>query len=287
VILVLGLGAAGAEPADHRKHAEGRGEVDTEHMFGFTEGSDIGHKGEKELETDSTGRFGRLGGAYNNVATTFEAKYTLAERLRLSAVATVAYYDISGVSELDDRRQGVVQSVSFDARYRLRDREQAPFGLTLSVEPHWGFTDDISGAPADQQGAEFRLLADRELIAGRLYGALNIEYEPVRTRLRGSGETFRDSTLGFGAALAMQVMPNVFIGAEARNLRHYEGLGLDSFAGQALYIGPTLYATFGQGYFLSAAWNGQVWGAVAGSSGALDLANFERHQAKLRVGVAF
>jgi len=38
---------------------------------------------------------------------------------------------------------------------------------------------------------------------------------------------------------------------------------------------------------LSAAWNVQVWGAVAGSSGVLDLANFERHQAKLRVGVAF
>jgi hypothetical protein len=286
VILVLGLGAARAAPADHRKHAERNGEVDTEHLFGFTEGSDIGHKGEKELESDSTGRFGRLGGSYNNVAAAFEAKYTFAERFRLSAVATVAYYDISGVSELDDRRQ-VVQSVSFDARYRLLDREQAPFGLTLSVEPRWGFTDGVSGAPADQQGADFRLLADRELIVGRLYGALNIEYEPVHTRLRGSGETFRDSTLGVGAALAMQVMPNVFIGAEARNLRHYEGLGLNTFAGQAVYMGPTLYATFGQGYFLSAAWNVQVWGAVAGSSGALDLVNFERHQAKLRIGVAF
>jgi hypothetical protein len=286
-ILVLGLGAARAAPADHRKHAERNGEVDTEHLFGFTEGSDIGHKGEKELESDSTGRFGRLGGSYNNVAAAFEAKYTFAERFRLSAVATVAYYDISGVSELDDRRQGVVQSVSFDARYRLLDREQAPFGLTLSVEPRWGFTDGVSGAPADQQGADFRLLADRELIVGRLYGALNIEYEPVHTRLRGSGETFRDSTLGVGAALAMQVMPNVFIGAEARNLRHYEGLGLNTFAGQAVYMGPTLYATFGQGYFLSAAWNVQVWGAVAGSSGALDLVNFERHQAKLRIGVAF
>jgi hypothetical protein len=93
--------------------------------------------------------------------------------------------------------------------------------------------------------------------------------------------------LGIGAALAMQVMPNVFIGAEARTLRQYEGLGLNSFAGQALYIGPTFYATFGQGYFLSAAWNVQVWGAVARSPGALDLVNFERHQAKLRVGVAF
>jgi hypothetical protein len=90
VILVLGLGAARAAPADHRKHAERNGEVDTEHLFGFTEGSDIGHKGEKELESDSTGRFGRLGGSYNNVAAAFEAKYTFAERFRLSAVATAS-----------------------------------------------------------------------------------------------------------------------------------------------------------------------------------------------------
>src|SRR5262249_1492782 len=90
-----------------------------------------------------------------------------------------------------------------------------------------------------------------------------------------------------GAALAMQAMPNVFIGAEARTLRHYEGLGLNSFAGQAFYIGPTFYATFGRGYFLSAAWNVQVWGAVAGSLGALDLVNFERHQGKVGVGVVF
>ena len=74
---------------------------------------------------------------------------------------------------------------------------------------------------------------------------------------------------------------------EVRNLRHYDGLALNSFAGQALYIGPTFYAAFGERYFVSAAWSIQVWGAVAGSSGALDLINFERHQAKLRLGVSF
>jgi hypothetical protein len=243
--------------------------------------------GEKELETDSTGRFGKLGGSYNNVATALEAKYTFSERFRLSVDATIAYYDISGVSGLDDRRRGALQSISFDARYRLFDRERAPFGLTLSVEPHWGFADEMSGAPADQQRAAFRVLADRELIADRLFAALNISYEPEQTRLRGSGETLRNSTLGVSAALAMQVMPGVFIGAEARNLRHYDGLGLDGFAGQALYIGPTLYATFGERYFISAAWNVQVWGAVGGTSGALDLDNFERHQVKLRAGVRF
>jgi hypothetical protein len=284
---LAGLAAPGSASADNHKHTDKAGEVDTEHMFGFTEGSDIGEAGEKELETDSTGRFGKLDGSYNNVATALEAKYSFSDRFRLSAVATVAYYDITGISGFDDRRQAALQSVSFDARFRLLDREHAPFGLTLSVEPHRGFADEMGGERADQYGAEIRILADRELIPGRLFAALNVSYEPEQMRLRDSGETLRESMLGIGAALAMQVMPNVFIGAEARTLRQYEGLGLNSFAGQALYIGPTFYATFGQGYFLSAAWNVQVWGAVAGSSGALDLVNFERHQAKLRVGVAF
>jgi hypothetical protein len=284
---LAGLAAPGSASADNHKHADKAAEVDTEHMFGFTEGSDIGEAGEKELEVDSTGRFGKLDGSYNNVATALEAKYSFSDRFRLSAVATVAYYDITGMSGFDDRRQAALQSVSFDARFRLLDREHAPFGLTLSVEPLRGFADEMGGERADQYGAEIRMLADRELIPGRLFAALNVSYEPEQTRLRDSGETLRESMLAIGAALAMQVMPNVFIGAEARTLRHYEGLGLNSFAGQALYIGPTFYATFGQGYFLSAAWNVQVWGAVAGSPGPLDLVNFERHQAKLRVGVAF
>jgi len=287
LILLAGLGSAGSAAADTRKHADKTGEVDTEHMFGFTEGSDTGDAGEKELETDSTGRFGKPGAAYNNVATALEAKYSFSDRFRLSAVATVAYYDITGVDGIDDRRQGALQSVSFDARFRLFEREHAPFGLTLSVEPRRGFADEMSGAPGDQYGADVRVLADCELIPGRLFAAFNVRYEPAQTRLRGSGETLRESTLGIGAALAMQVMPNVFVGAEVRSLRHYEGLGLNDFAGQALYIGPTLYATFGERYFISAAWNVQVWGAVAGSSGALDLVNFERHLLKLRGGVRF
>ena len=286
LIVLAVLVATSSARGDPGKRADKTGEVDTEQMFGFTEGSDIGEVGEKELETDSTGRFGRSGGSYNNVAAALEAKYSFSDRFRLSADATVAYYDIAGVSGLDDRRQGALQSVSFDARYRLFDREHAPFGLTLSVAPHRGFGDEMSGEPADQYGAAIRLLADRELIPGRLFAAFNISYEPEQTRLRASGETLRESTLGVGAALAMQVMPNVFRGAEVRSLRHYDGLGLNDFAGQALYIGPTLYATFGQ-YFLSAAWNVQVWGAVAGSSGALDLVNFERHLVKLRAGVTF
>jgi hypothetical protein len=77
VLIVLAvLGAASPAHGEPGKRADKAGEVDTEHMFGFTEGSDTGEAGEKELETDSTGRFGKPGGAYNNVATALEAKYS-------------------------------------------------------------------------------------------------------------------------------------------------------------------------------------------------------------------
>src|SRR5262249_16870818 len=54
------LGAAGSAHGGTGTRADKTAEVDTEHMFGFTEGSDVGAAGEKELETDSTGRFGKL-----------------------------------------------------------------------------------------------------------------------------------------------------------------------------------------------------------------------------------
>src|SRR3954468_9487641 len=47
---------AHAEPAKSKPE-----EVDTEHMFGFTEGSEIGEKGETEFMSESTGRFGEGG----------------------------------------------------------------------------------------------------------------------------------------------------------------------------------------------------------------------------------
>jgi hypothetical protein len=286
-VVVAMFGAIGAAHGEARKNTGSTGAVDTEHLFGFTEGSDIGEKGERELEVDSTGRLGKLGGAYTNVATAFEHKYTAAENFRISAAATVAGYDIAGVSGIDNRHASALQSISFDARYRLLDREHAPFGLTVSIEPHWGFVDDRSGAPADQYRANLLLIADRELMAGRLFGALNISFEPEQTRVHSSNMTSQESTLGMGAALAAQVMPNVFVGVEVRNLRHYDGLGLNGFAGQVLFAGPTLYAKLNERLFLSAAWNVQAWGATAAGIGTLDLTNFERHQVKLRAGLSF
>ena len=50
-------------------------EVDTEHMFGFTEGADIGAAGERQLESDSTFRAGRITGVFADIASQAELKY--------------------------------------------------------------------------------------------------------------------------------------------------------------------------------------------------------------------
>jgi hypothetical protein len=74
---------------------------------------------------------------------------------------------------------------------------------------------------------------------------------------------------------------------EARYMRSYDGLGLDTFMGHALFIGPTLYAKFAECCWVSAAWSAQVSGRAVNEGGALDLTNFERHQARLRFGYNF
>ena len=261
--------------------------VDTEHLFGFTEGTDIGAAGEKEVEVDSTFRSGKQTGSFATAASEIEFKYTAFENFRISAVATLAYYDIVGAAGLEDRRQAAAQSVAFDARFRLLDRDRAPFGLTLSVQPHWGFADETSGVRVDHFGIEMLLRADREIVPDWLFGGLNLLFDTDRTRLLAAGGIEQEPTLGIGAAIAAKVAPGVWIGGEARYLRSYDGAALNTFSGQGIYLGPTLYARLGERGWLSAAWNFQAWGGATGTSGALDLVNFERHQLKFRVGYEF
>jgi hypothetical protein len=265
----------------------GKKGVDTEHLFGFTEGTDIGTAGEREFESDSTFRSGKGAGSFADTASELEFKYTAFQNFRISGLATFAYYDIAGVTGMNDRRQADLQSVSFNARFRLLERDHFPFGLTLSIEPHWGFADEVSGVPIRHFGWQGLLMADRELVPDRLFGALNLHFDTDRTQALASGGVQQEPILSIVTALAGQVISGVWVGAEVRYHRSYEGAGLGPLSGQAVYVGPTLYARLGEKAWLSAALNGQVWGRAAGAPGLLDLANFERYQVKFRLGYDF
>jgi hypothetical protein len=262
-------------------------QVDTEHLFGFVEGSDIGDRGETEFVLDSSLRAGKSTGSFADAASELEVKYTAFEHFRISAAATVAYYDINGVSGIEDAQRAAIQSLSFDARFRVLDRAQAPFGLTLSISPHWGLVDEASGVRTDHFGTELLLFADRELVPDRLVVAVNFLFANDRARLLASDGIEHESLLGAGAALAAQVIPGLWLGGEVRYLRDYGGSALNVFSGQAVYAGPTAYLRLNRKAFVSAAWDVQIRGGAVAAPGALDLTNFDRHQAKLRLGVEF
>jgi hypothetical protein len=276
-VCLFTLPAAGARADD----------IDTEHMFGFMIGTDIGRVGEREFQTETTGRFSRNGGSYRAVAQEFEVEFVPARNVRVELGGAFVAHQISGVSGLDDRRQLSWQGLSLDVRYRFLDRETAPFGLTLAVENHSDRIDETTADRVRNFGTEFTLAFDRELVPNFVVAALNFIYQPEWTRFLASRAAEQEATVGASVGVMAQIRPGVFLGGEARYLRQYEGIGLNEFGGQALFIGPVAYLQLSERSRLTAAWSVQAWGRPAGSAAGLDLGNFERHQARLVFGMNF
>jgi hypothetical protein len=261
-------------------------DVDSEHLFGFTEGADIGKAGEREAESETIGRFGRSAGSYAAVLQTDSVKVLPFENFRVSANAALAYFGISGAPSLEDRQLATLQGLSFEARYMLMDRHRAPFGLTIIVEPRWSRVDATSGETANGYGGTLTVAADKELIDGRLFGALNALYDSQATHFPLPDNWVYESKIGISAALSTRITSALFLGGEVRYLRVYDGLGVDPFSGEALFAGPTFYLQIAKGMALSGAWNMQIAGHTS-SGASLDLAHFERQQAKVRFNVNF
>ena len=282
--ILLGLLVAPVIVAHAR---EGEKEVDTQFIFGFTAGADVGDLGEKEIEHQTIARFGKGEGSYAAFSDQLRAEFVPTRNFRFEIGVPVAFHNISGLTDLDDRRHGRFDGLVTEFRYRLLDREHAPFALTIGAEPHWGRVDETSGEPVNNYGGELLIAVDREFIKERVFGALNLIYDPEVTRSRETGLWQREATLGLLASVTTQVRPGVFVGAEARYLRKYDSLGFDAFAGQALFVGPTMYVRFSKTLAISGAWGIQAVGHAVYIPGSLDLTNFTHHQALFRLEYNF
>jgi hypothetical protein len=261
--------------------------IDTEHLFGFTIGSDVGEVGERELEGSLTGRFSKGTGTYDAGSGTMSMEFVPMSNFRTEFTAVVDSYDINGVSGLADQRYTAFGGLSADFRYQLLDRASAPFGLAVGAEPQWGRADDVTGAPVSQYGVNFVAAADREIIPDRLVAAFNLLYQPDAQRAKLTGTWSQESTAGVAFAMMAQLHPGFFVGGEARYLRQYDGFGLDSLAGQGLFAGPTVYFQLSERAWITLAWSSQVVGHATAVAGSLDLVNFERQQGRLVFGVNF
>jgi hypothetical protein len=265
-------------------HAEG---IDTEHIFAFMIGSDVGNVGEREFQSQTTGNFSKSGGRYRAIGQEFELEFVPVRNFRIEMGTTFASHDINGVPDFWDRRQLAWQGLSLDLRYRFLDRDTAPLGLTVAVETHADRVDETTAAIVRNYGTGITLALDRELIPNFVVAALNLSYQPEWTRLVGTGAAEQESTIGAAFGVMAQMRPGFLVGGEARYLRKYEGIGLEAFAGEALFVGPTAYFQLSERSRLTLAWSFQAWGHSAQSGPALDLVNFERQQARMVFGVNF
>src|SRR5215210_5279932 len=259
--------AGSAQAQNEPDAAENRGhdaELDSEHLFGFTEGSDIGAPGESELVSETTGRFGKRAGTYQALDSELLLKLPLTESFRIAPGLAFSGHRIIDVPDLLSRTSGTLDSAFLDARYRLLNRSSGPFGLTLSVVPFVSRVDELTGQGVSGYGTRIGLLADREIVPGKLIGAINLGYGFATARQLATGAVERGSGLEASGALAYRVQPGLFLGGEVRYARAYAGLGLDRLSGVAVYLGPTVYCALSDHAWASFAWSYQVNGHAVG-----------------------
>ena len=227
--------------AVHAGDAEGGNsrswQIDTEHLFGFVIGTDVGNVGDKEMEAETVGGFGKRTGSYAMLVPSIEYEFVPVENLRLAPTILSSYHAISGVADLDDQRQFAFDGLSFDVRHRIIDRSRWGTGLTINVEPHWGLVDETSGQRVQRYGADFAVALDRELVPDRVVAALNLIYKPEVLRMSASGMWARETTVGMSAGVMVQVFPGILIGGEGRYLQKYEGINFDNVTGRGLLVG--------------------------------------------------
>jgi hypothetical protein len=282
-LAALGFSHAAARADD----AESWLEIETKYIFGFTTGSGIGIEGEKEFTVDTIGRFGKRGGRYNATETKYEYEFTPSQFIQIEFGALGSTHNISGVADLDDRKQVAFAGGFAELRYLAVERtSNNPLSVTLAIEPTMRLIDETGGEHVHNYEIETIINADIELLRNRLYAGFNLLYEPEYTHTL-TNETIREAKVGGSAALSVRISPGVLIGAEAWYLRHYDDFGLSAFTGDALMVGPTLYVQFTRKSFMTAAWNTQVWGREVGNPLPLNLAEFQRHRARLKFAWEF
>jgi hypothetical protein len=262
-------------------------QVETQYLFGFTTGADIGAEGEKEIDWTTDAALRKRAGRFQAYSSKVELEYVPTQFLQIALGARGTYHGVRNAPGFDDHNRAQFGGLSAEIKYLLVERTpNQPYALSLIVEPAWS---RIGGAGGRETAFEIetKLAGDIELVANRLYAAANVVYEPEVVRDRGARAWGRESTLGFTGALTWRALPNVAIGGEMGLYRAYDSYFVQKYVGQALYVGPTMHVQTTKKTFVSLAWGTQIAGSAKGAPGHLDLDHFSRHRARLKVGVEF
>ena len=183
-------------------------------------------------------------------------------------------------------------------------------GLTLVIDPNVQSFEQTDSTlipqlswSGTQVNSSYKILIDKELIAGKLFGAINVQFDQIWTERPAivnpqfRNDYVRNSNLTLSGALSYQLVDGLFVGAETRYVRTHNGISLNTFTGDALYVGPTFFWQASKSIAVMGAWGAQVAGdtkAIPGTilapqlaSSKLNLATQNQHIAKVKIGISF
>jgi len=251
---------------------------DAEHIFGFVDGSDIGEKGEQEIESVTVGRFGRIG-SYNNAANETSYRNTLTDNIRLSFGTETDYYNIHNVAGYGNISAATFSGLTAECRVNVLNRATSAFGMSISFNPEWRQFDPDSGARAQNYALPVTLLLDKELIEQKFFAGSSLSYAPSFLRVNNSFE--HDDSLTVTSAGSYQVVRNIFAAAE---IRHENTAVNGNVTAHALYVGPSIYYKVLPNLSVKVAWAAQIPDVAARS---LDLTTYDRNQFELHLSYGF
>lgn len=249
--------------------------------FGFTTGSDVADHGSFGASLTYGGGFGVRDGRQNAHGAQLQGSYGLLPCLEVGPYLLGGYTDarIAGLNA-DSRSFGA----GVEMKYKLLGRDMHGLGLTVVLDPSINRTDPEGAGRFTTYNTGIRLFADRALVPGKLYGALNLSHDLTWT---GPSPYGRSSTFTAGASLALQVSDGLYLSGEVRHQRKHNELGFGKEAGYATFAGPGVYWQATKQLALSAAYNIQLAGSAKGQPGNLDTTNFSQHLVKAKAAYGF
>ncbi|MCP1535234.1 hypothetical protein [Methylorubrum extorquens] len=286
----------GSADKDQKAEKSDKKDVDTEHLFGFTEGADAGEKGEQEVVIDTVTRVSKRRdgpgpSTYRVLDTRFAYQFNPIDKLSIEFSAFGTLRRQRNIVDLDDKSYGTFDGVSMEVKYQfLKGTKEQPLGLALEVRPRFTRILPVEGNGANIFDLESLLQIDVQVVPDKLWYGSNISFEPAAGRQRGGGPGYRSSTFLWSNVLVGRIGENTYFGPEVRYLRGYEGIFLNQLESEALTVGPALHHRFTEKIWLTAAYAGQVWGRDADptlAGRALGLNQFERHNVRVKFGMEF
>ena len=252
--------------------------------FAYSYGAETEEKGETEATLWVTQRSGKDAGTYRARDLLIEIERGLTDRLQASFYLTFDAHRVGGLEPGFRNSNGALRfnGAKASVAYMLRSPEDGDLGIALYLEPGFSRFSGTSGERRTALTLESKVMLEKRFTKRlRWVGNLTLEQEFEHEDRVWNKELEAEVSTG----LAYRVAGGLHLGGEARFANRFAGFPdtVDRPA-WALFAGPTAHYD-GGAWFASMSVQHQFAGGPGAGSRNLD--EFEKNEARLKLGVEF